>query len=52
MPVAHPFYFADFPGYCHVKTKDDGASALEKGDEFVTHVFRPSSEAPRKWLPL
>lgn len=52
MPVAHPFYFADFPGYSHVKTKDDGISAFEKGDEFVTYVFRQNNEASRKWLPF
>ena len=52
IPVAHPFYFADYPGYSHVKTKEDGSSALEKGDEFVTYVFRQNSKAARKWGSL
>lgn len=50
IPIAHPFYFADYPGYSHIKTKDDGSSALEEKDEFVTYVFRQNGEAARQWM--
>lgn len=39
-PTAHPFYFSDYPGYSHVKTKEDGSPAFENDDEFVTLVFQ------------
>ncbi|TWF53318.1 class I SAM-dependent methyltransferase [Neorhizobium alkalisoli] len=47
-PIARPFYTADYPGYSHVKTKEDGVSALDEGDEFVTYVFQRKEEAHRK----
>ncbi|MGK9052239.1 class I SAM-dependent methyltransferase [Neorhizobium petrolearium] len=50
IPVVYPFYFSDYPGYSHVKTKDDGISALDKGDEFVTYVFQRNRGAVRKWI--
>ncbi|WP_171904793.1 class I SAM-dependent methyltransferase [Hoeflea olei] len=49
IPVAHPFYFSDYPGYTHVKTKDDGSGALDAGDEFVTFAFQKKRQAVRKW---
>lgn len=39
-PIAYPFYFANYPGYQHVKTKEDGHSAIDDGDQFVTYVFK------------
>jgi hypothetical protein len=48
-PIAYPFYFSDYPGYSHVKTKEDGIDAIE-GDEFVTYVFRRNRKAAHKWL--
>lgn len=50
IPVAYPFYFSDYPGYTHVKTKDDGSSAVAEGDEFVTYVFHRNQQAARKWM--
>lgn len=52
IPVAHPFRFSDFPGYSHVKTKDDGICALDENDEFVTYVFQFKERAVRKWIML
>ena len=49
IPVAYPFYFSDYPGYSHVKTKDDGSSAVGEGDEFVTYVFHKKKQVVRKW---
>ena len=48
-PVAYPFYFSDYPGYSHVKTKDDGSSAVGESDEFVTYVFHKKKQVARKW---
>lgn len=50
LPVAYPFRFADYAGYSHVKTKDDGVAAIDEGDEFVTYVFRLKKRAGRKWI--
>ena len=50
MPVAYPFYFSDYPGYSHAKTKDDGSSAVGEGDEFVTYVFHKKKQVARKWV--
>lgn len=50
IPVAYPFSFSDYPGYSHVKTKDDGSSAVGEGDEFVTCVFHQKKQAARKWM--
>ncbi|MEQ8306345.1 MAG: hypothetical protein RIA09_07280 [Hoeflea sp.] len=47
--VAYPFSFSDCPGYSHVKTKDDGSSAVGEGDEFVTYVFHKKKRVARKW---
>jgi hypothetical protein len=49
IPLAYPFYFSDYPGYSHVKTKDDGSSAVGEGDEFVTYVFHKKKQVARKW---
>lgn len=49
-PTAHPFYFSDYPGYIHTKTKEDGESALNKDDEFVTYVFRKKSRRSNRWI--
>lgn len=49
-PVAHPFHLSDYPGYSHVKTKDDGTSALEEDDQFVTYLFKREQGATRKWI--
>lgn len=48
IPVAYPFCFSDYPGYSHVKTIDDGLSAVGEGDEFVTYVFRKKARVARK----
>lgn len=37
-PVAHPFFFADYPNYSHVNTLTDD-SAIEKSADCVTFVF-------------
>ena len=34
------------------KTKDDGTSALDENDEFVTHVFHRKGRTARKWIIL
>lgn len=39
-PTAHPFYLSDFPAYTHVKTKEDGSSAVGADDNCVTCVFQ------------
>lgn len=51
-PVAYPFRFADYAGYLHVKTKDDGVGAIDEGDEFVTYVFRLKKRVGHKWIAL
>lgn len=48
-PIARPFYTSSYPGYSHVKTKEDGVSALDEDDEFVTYVFQRKEKAHRKW---
>ena len=50
LPVAHPFRFADYAGYAHVKTKDDGIGAVDDSDECVTYVFRLKRRLGRKWI--
>ena len=37
-PVAHPFFFADYPNYSHVNTLTDD-SAIDKSTDCVTFVF-------------
>lgn len=50
IPVTYPFYFADYPGYTHVKTKDDGSSAVGESDAFLTCVFHRKKQVARKWV--
>lgn len=50
IPVAYPFYFSDYPGYTHVKTKDDGTSVASSENECVTYVFERKTRAGRKWI--
>ncbi|MCZ7452356.1 class I SAM-dependent methyltransferase [Rhizobium rhizogenes] len=52
IPVVYPFHFADYPGYSHVKTKDDGTCALDENDEFATYVFQRKERPARKWIIL
>jgi hypothetical protein len=47
LPIAYPFYTSDYPGYSHVKTKEDGVSALDEDDEFVTYVFQRKEKVSR-----
>ncbi len=52
IPVAHPFQFSRFPGYIHVKTKDDGTSIASNDSECVTYIFSLERRADRKWLSV
>lgn len=49
-PVAYPFYFSDYPGYAHVKTKDDGTSVANSEIECVTYAFDRKRRVGRKWM--
>lgn len=40
-PTVHPFDMADHPGYQHVNTQGDEASAVDAGDQLQTYVFGP-----------
>lgn len=50
LPAAYPFRFADYVGYSHVKTKDDGVGAVDETDECVTYVFRLKKRIGRRWI--
>ncbi|TDH35148.1 DUF2431 domain-containing protein [Pseudohoeflea suaedae] len=49
-PFAHPFKFSNFPGYIHVKTKDDGTSVASNDRECVTYIFSLKRNTNRKCL--
>lgn len=48
IPVAYPFYFEDYPGYTHVKTKDDATGVAGASSECVTYVFEPKRRTGQK----